>query len=161
MTIEIYKFIKPPEHPDPSHMTSVAKRVYMATEFVITKPEYLIPAEARVYNTHLYYFEDKVVDYDFLSKQARPFLGTSSHDSLMLVEAWGDHGDDGHTDYYLVGWRYVPWSRLNEELTGHEWHRSGGLPTCMHSGWDYPERYKNLCEMIYKYENNLPPHNKE
>ena len=161
MTIEIYKFIKPPEHPDPSHMISVAQRVYMATEFVISKPEHLIPAEARVYNTHLYWFEDKAVDYDFLSKHARPFLGTSNHDSLMLVEVWTDYGDDGHTAYSLQGWMYVPYSRFNAEMTGHDWHRSGGLPTCMQWGNDYQERYKNLCEMIYKYENNLPPHNKE
>ena len=42
-----------------------------------------------------------------------------------VVEVWCDGGSDGHTDYDLVGYRFVPASALND-LDPRE-----GLSRCM------------------------------
>ena len=50
----------------------------------------------------------------------------------MLVEVWFDYGDDGHTDYYHGGYRFIPHSLYVKEMK-YIW--CGHLPTCM--TWDY------------------------
>jgi hypothetical protein len=160
MNIELYKFIKPPEHPDPQHLIQVSMYVNIPTEVVVRNTQIVTPYQARAYQTHLFFINDKIVDYEQL-RLSKEFKGSAHYDEIALVEVWIDYGDDGHTGYNLNGWMYVPFSRLEEELNGHAWFRNGGLPICMSWGDNYPEQYEHLKDMIYKYENNLPPYNKE
>ena len=152
MKIELYKFITPPEHPDIKHLTYISQMINIPTEFVIHQAQIVTPDQARVYNTHLYWYEDEIFDYDGIRKAANGFKGTSHYDEVMLAEVWMDNGDDGHTAYSLQGWMYVPYSRLKKELEGHCWFREGGLPTCMSWGTDYEKRHEALCEQIERYD---------
>ena len=158
--IELYTLLDSADLVEPSHFKNFVHTVNMPTEVVVYKPEFSIPMQARVYKTHLYWHENKVKDYNELMKTARPFKGTSYHDEIMLVEVWLENGDDGHTSYRLDGWRYVPQSRLDEELNGSKWYREmchggEGLPTCMRWGSGYEERYQQNCNIIENEKENF------
>ena len=141
--IKLYEFIKPPMHPQVSHLTKIQSRLNIPSEFVVTKPEYVIPQQARIYYTNLYILDGDIVGYDTLA-QEKPFQGTSHYDEVLLVEVWMDDGDDGHVNYVLRGWMYVPASRLQEELD-HPIFKSGtDMPLCMFWGENYLEQYEHL-----------------
>ena len=79
------------------------------TEFVITEPQALEPIKARCYRTRLYWFNKRAMDYQELRLERRgTFRGTAYEEEVCLVEVWDDYGDDGHTRYYHIGWRFVP-----------------------------------------------------
>jgi hypothetical protein len=86
---------------------------YLMTELRVRKPETVRPDRARVFETELYLFDGEVVDYNGLRdrcEKRRPhkrFAGTSEHESVVLVEVYADHGDDGHIRNELIGYRFV------------------------------------------------------
>ena len=142
MQIELYKFMSTLEDVPAEHVRHIARRLYVPTEFVIHKPQHLVPDVARIYSTNLWNVNDTIMGYDTLAQEPS-FRGTSYYDEILLAEVWLDHGDDGHIQYSLRGWMYITTSRLEEELAEDrmKWQ---GLPTCMCWGKDYDKHYKEM-----------------
>ena len=86
---------------------------YLPTELRVRRPELMQPGQGRIFETHLYLFDGEVVDYNELRnrcekrKPRQRFEGTSAHESVVLVEVYSDHGDEGHINFELVGYRFV------------------------------------------------------
>lgn len=77
------------------------------TEFLIRTPQIAVPDTARAYHTDLYVVRGAVVTYGEVCK--RPgFVGTCKETPISLVEVWEDDGDDGHTYWAPIGWRFIP-----------------------------------------------------
>ena len=146
LNIELYKMIKPTSVLNGTHMVSIYQRINLPTEIVIDKPQYVIPQQARIYSTYLYWVDDRIMDYKTLlnSKKAEGFKGISHYDSIVLVEIWSNYGDDGHTEYNFYGWRYVPVSRLEEELEDPLF-KDNNIPLCINYDHDdYNEHYNKI-----------------
>jgi hypothetical protein len=85
----------------------------LPTELVVTQPGFIVPRLARVYFTDLYLYEDSVVTYRELQQQkGAAFHGTAYEVGVFLWEVFEDYGDDGHTDYRLMGWVLLPSTAL-------------------------------------------------
>lgn len=71
-------------------------------------------AQARAYPTNLYLYRGRCVPVEELQRDLKErFKGTHAFEEIYLVEVWGDHGDDGHTDYRQRGFAFVPASDLD------------------------------------------------
>ena len=69
----------------------------------------------RIYATDLYQIEGKVINYDELRRlRGKAFAGTMLEDELVLVEVFGDCGEDGHVKYVLKGVALM--SKNNEDV---------------------------------------------
>lgn len=117
-------------------------RLYLPTEAVIHKPEIVIPHEARIYK-----MSGRATCRDGFSAL---ITRTQAHEEIQeasqrrephhvcdvyLVEVWEDYGDDGHTEYQLMGWRAVTESRFNQELKEAK-EKNLALPVCMTRAMD-------------------------
>jgi len=106
---------------------------YLPTEKIVRGNEVPECRRGRVFNTRALFFGDKVMSYDDLHahyvKLGEQFPGTSAFEQLMMVEVYEDRGDDGHTDYRLVGYRFVNEKALEER---NSW---SGMMSCMKAGW--------------------------
>ena len=81
----------------------------LRTECVVNQARIVVPMFARVYSTDLYLHENKVLNYNELVTAAgAKFRGTSHHDNIQLWEVWEDGGLDGHVQYHLTGYVFVP-----------------------------------------------------
>lgn len=77
------------------------------TETVVYEARMVVPLMARAFRTDLYLLNGSVVPYNQVSR--RPgFRGTAYETLIVMVEVWADAGEDGHTDWEHVGWRFVP-----------------------------------------------------
>lgn len=113
-------------------------RFYLPTEVVIGawahyRPASEFPREARAFTTDLYVFKDHIVTYEWLLHMHKvigeEFKGTySCSDHLCLAEVWDDQGDEGHTDYHLRGYRFVPYKALEAHAYGDQRNK---FPDCM------------------------------
>jgi hypothetical protein len=124
------------------------------TEFVVYSPKLCTPKYARVYNVSKWIVNGEILDYKTLSS-TRHFKGTYSHDEIILVEVWSNYGDDGHTHYRHVGYRYVPESLYEKEIKYNIPFYAGYLPYCMSFidlNEDYPiERWKDDKKFIEEH----------
>lgn len=84
---------------------------YLPTELVVRKPELVQPQRGRIFDTGMLVYGDKAVDYNWLrdhyARMGERWGGSSNHEAVMLVEVYGCHGDDGHVDYSLEGYRFI------------------------------------------------------
>jgi hypothetical protein len=83
--------------------------------------------QARAYNFHRWLINNQLVDYDELHRLP-DFSGSTANydkDRAWLLEQYSDHGDDGHTDYRLIGWRI---DTLPEEVIKRHYHLTYPLP---------------------------------
>lgn len=84
---------------------------FLPTEIVVRAPELVQPRRGRIFSTEMYLYGDKPVDSNWLSdhcsRLGERFDGTASYEAVVLVEVYSNHGDDGHTNYELVGYRFV------------------------------------------------------
>lgn len=86
----------------------------LPTEFVISKPGFYVPTQARVYATDLYVHPDgRLVDYVELAS-IPDFHGTGEHPSVLMAEVWEDWGDDGHVRPSLMGWKFINGKEYDE-----------------------------------------------
>jgi len=85
--------------------TRFSTYAYVPREVVVTSPEVVTPIHtARVYRPGLWLLEDgRTVNYSVLCKLP-DFRGTSNYPQLHIYEWWRDYGDDGHTEYSLMGY---------------------------------------------------------
>ena len=131
--IRLYEYIAIPESPPIKFLGNSYTTIDIPTEFVVRKAEYCIPTKAKIYRTHRYFYNDMVLDCRGLTaeldREGKGFGGTIDYDEVRLLEIWHDCGDDGHVDYVLRGWVFVPQSHLDQcmEMMG-EWD---DLPFCM------------------------------
>ncbi len=103
--IKVKEFLSYPEYTKYLEYILVTQ-FFVPSEVVIDKPQFVVPKVRRQYKTNLYLLEGKVVDYDTL-KNTPGFKGTHYHAEVVLQEVWENWGDDGHTDYKLVGYRFT------------------------------------------------------
>jgi len=62
------------------------------TEFYIKNAQAVTPIQGRYWEVNRWYYENKIVDYDFL--HALPdFKGSGNYMQLYLIEIWEDEGD--------------------------------------------------------------------
>jgi len=124
---------------------------YIPTEFVINKPQVVCPTQiARVFSTNKYIYNGEHYTYEELVeltiKNTGKFDGIINRDEILLVEIWADYGSDGHREYRLRGWRFVPESFLKKDIKEWEAHpyNGDGLPDCMTYDGDelYMDRIK-------------------
>lgn len=112
---------------------------YLPTQMVVRKPELVQPQRGRVFGTGLYVYEGAVVDYNGLRaccekrRPRRKFEGTGSYEEVVLVEVYADHGDEGHTNYCLAGYRFVGENALEMR---DEWR--GTMMAMVTQAGDYP-----------------------
>ena len=133
--IKLYEMVYDPV---PKHIKHISRNLNMPTEFVVTAPQHVVPQQARIFSTSLWYHDDTIMGYDTL-RQEEGFRGTSYYDEIFCVEVWIENGDDGHVAHSMKGWMYVTQSRLEQELkTLNEWET---LPLCMRWGPDYAKYY--------------------
>jgi hypothetical protein len=81
---------------------------YMATEFVVTEPKFVIPQIEKAWPLNLWLINGKLHDYDALPK-GPSFEGTCALKDcqLWITEVWHKTGSDGHTENIQVGWVYT------------------------------------------------------
>lgn len=113
------------------------RHFYLPTEVVVGSPQIVAPYESRAFGTGLYVYKDQIVDYEWLLKLYRtlgePFPGTSGcgASDLFLTEVWEDHGSDGHIEFRMVGFRFVPEKELNEKTRYPFRYGCCEIPSCM------------------------------
>jgi len=112
----------------------LCQTIGVPTEFVVNKAQMCEPTQARIFNTRKWVVNGKIVDYDYLRK-LDGFKGTCHHDSVLLVEVWVNNGEDGHTSFNHLGYRYIQQSLFQMEM--EDIRTDDGLPTCM--TWYWPE----------------------
>ena len=89
------------------------QQVSLPTEFVVSQAQFVVPKMARIYKTDIYYYKGVIYCYKDLREKIildeGDFKGTSNHETkeIFMFEQWDDSGDDGHTDTYLVGYRFA------------------------------------------------------
>jgi len=107
---------------------------YLPTEMVVSKPERVEPRRGRVFSTDMLFYKGEAVSsgwlHDYKRRQGESFEGTFNYEGVVLVEVYGDSGDDGHTDYNLVGYRFVGTKALEAR---DEWR---GAMAVMLQGWN-------------------------
>lgn len=115
-------------------------RFPLPTEVVIGTYQVIAPLEARAYNTNLYVYKDHIVSYEWLQHlyhiRGDSFPGTAccGADHLQLAEVWEDAGDEGHINFVLVGFRFVPYKDLQDFVRYPYLNNYGSaskVPRCM------------------------------
>jgi len=102
--IKVKDFLSNPECT--KYLEYIRSQSFVPTEVVVDKPQLVVPMARREYKTNLYILKDKVVDYGTM--YATPgFKGTMHHPEVVLQEVWENWGDDGHTDYKLIGYKFI------------------------------------------------------
>lgn len=113
-----------------SLLVGVPMQYYVPTETVVYKPGFFVPQVARAYSTH--WFVDQVdpdrdpifgpsglelLTYEELRNKPRKrgFHGTADFPRVWMCEVWTDTGLDGHTDWHLIGWRFVQQPELGDD----------------------------------------------
>ena len=105
----------------------VVQHFPLPTEIVVAGPELVLPRVARAYGTVWHAYRGRAVTYDWLyhlyyQVLGQPFPGLwGVADAVVMVEVVGDHGPDGHIDYQIEGFRFVPQAAL--QLTTARWVR--------------------------------------
>ena len=142
---------------DPSWLWVFGSRFYqfpVPTETVVLEPRHVTPIMGRVWlGTGFYLYDDEIMGSDELRERAiektGKFGGTSAGDSLYLSEVYAEQGSDGHTDYNLVGYRFVTASVAGPKLENatfapaDEWRKASRPTGFMFSEWhddDYDRR---------------------
>lgn len=84
---------------------------YLPTEILVRKPELVQPRRGRIFKTNLYLKKGFVFTYERLRKHHEKLGNTMPYpdgmEEVVLVEVYANHGDDGHINYELVGYRFV------------------------------------------------------
>jgi hypothetical protein len=81
------------------------KTFYLPTEVVVTKAEFVVPRQGRIYD----------LPYDCREEMQRnrpDVWATETGARLSLVEVYEDWGDDGHTELSLTGFVLLPTESL-------------------------------------------------
>jgi hypothetical protein len=115
---------------------STPQQFALPTEFVLWQAQVAIPMMARAYHTSWYAYRGCVVTHSWLihlcEVLGRRFEGTSRlAERVVVVEVWDNHGDDGHVENHLVGFRFVPEGALT--ILQYNWHTGNpvGPPEAM------------------------------
>jgi hypothetical protein len=115
---ELYKLYKePPVSLIQRHFTQFV----LPTEVVLTEMKISIPLFARAYEVDLHnpFDTDEVMPYERLRARqgVKEWNGSASVASpIRVLEYFSNWGDDGHTDFELVGWVLVPAPELTVDL---------------------------------------------
>jgi hypothetical protein len=84
---------------------------FLPTEMLVRKPELVQPRRGRIFKTGLHLRKGFAMSYEELlahyARLGEQFPGTYVCEDVVLVEVYAHGGDDGHTDYRLVGYRFV------------------------------------------------------
>lgn len=84
---------------------------FLPTAIVTRTPCIATPQKGRVFDTGLYEYKGDLFDSKGIAaaikKDGLPFQGLSWCNSIFLVEVYCNHGSDGHTDFRLIGYRFV------------------------------------------------------
>lgn len=136
-TIVLNKLVH--ELPADFHLRTPCQEVPVPTEMVISQAGFYSPKMARVWNAYMYYYDGQIMTYQELYKavvaKTGNFPGTSHFPHVLLVEVWDNQGDDGHTEFGLVGWRFVTDETLEKDIEKiqdeKEYFRYSGMPPCM------------------------------
>ena len=92
---------------------SVFRQEPLPTEIVIREAGFQVPNYKRVYyNTFLYFYDDCIMTGPEIVRSVQGkvneiFRAMSDYPEVNIHEIFVDCGDDGHTDYQFVGWKFV------------------------------------------------------
>jgi len=101
---KIYKKLEPEwQH----YLFSTLGSYSVPTQYVVYEPGLVTPRVARSHCTGMYLLDSKVVDYESVRRNPT-FRGTAYETSIVMAEVWRDWGSDGHVEYGMLGWRFVP-----------------------------------------------------
>jgi hypothetical protein len=94
--------------------------VVVPTEVVVYElGQKIEPKMARLYWTDLYLLDGVPATYKQIVEHCKlhekKFKGSGHYDQLLLVEVWSDYGSDGHVEYELRGYRFVPQSIVSKQ----------------------------------------------
>ena len=110
-------------------LRNTCRQILVPTEVVIR--DIFKPIQvyySRAYWTHLFFAYDGLVPdeeqpvdqirlQEAVERAGQKFRGTYTHaEPVYLLEVFEDWGDDGHTQYRLVGWALVKQSDLKADL---------------------------------------------
>jgi hypothetical protein len=118
----------------------------LPTEVVVSQAQFIIPKMARVYKTHMFCYCGKVYCYSDLHEKVvleeGDFKGTDNHGikEIFMFEQWESSGEDGHTETYLMGYRFaalpedkrIPLIRLIHD--SHDYFEALGKYSVLHPG---------------------------
>jgi len=81
---------------------------------------------------HKWELNRRYVSYEEICRDTN-FTGTSHYPSLHIVEYWADYGDDGHTEYKLMGhilytsteYEVITAKKITELVSTLDWSKFG------------------------------------
>lgn len=95
-------------------------------EMIVCKSGIYNPIQGRYWEVDLYCYLGMYLSEEELRK--RPMFDGNLYlcKQACLIERWYNHGDDGHTDYWLVGYALVP--SIDEAERYHRFQVEDGAP---------------------------------
>jgi len=120
-------------------------QIPLPTEVVVCEPRHVTPLMARIFRTSFHLYLGNVclndeIQVDIINRFGK-FEGFFKYGSreVFLAEQWLDEGDDGHTDPYMNGYRFITWPTKEDlEAVPNYRKRTGEdklLPFIYESGW--------------------------
>lgn len=95
-------------------------------EMIIRKSQVYNPIQGRYWEVDLYCYLGMYLSEEELTKRPMFDGNINNYRRACLIERWENDGDDGHTDYQLMGYALVP--SIDEAERYHRFQLEPGVP---------------------------------